>query len=358
MAAKYRQLADFLRSEAMKILEGGGDRMPTEMEISSRYSVSRQTVRNALHMLEEEGLIERRQGSGSYIKPQKNADDLRQIALVTTFIDDYIFPTILHDAQSIFAKNGYSTLVYATENSVGRERDVLTELLGKNISAILIEGSRSALPTPNAGLFASFRRKGIPVVFLHGMYSNLPDFPCVLDDNFSGGFQAAQYLIDKGHSRIAGIFKSDDAQGPERYHGVVSAMTDSQIRINDSRFCWYDTEDRKSILSGEPESLTKLSRFIDEELGSATAIICYNDEIAYSAIQIILKHGKTVPEDVAIVSFDNSFYSQIGSVPITSLGHKAPRSGVAAAELLIGMLKENKTESMNLRWELISRQSG
>ena len=135
-------------------------------------------------------------------------------------------------------------------------------------------------------------------------------------------------------------------------------MTDSQIRINDSRFCWYDTEDRKSILSGEPGSLTKLSRFIDEKLGSATAIVCYNDEIAYSAIQIILKQGKTVPEDVAIVSFDNSFYSQIGSVPITSLGHKTPRSGVAAAELLIGMLNENKSESMDLRWELISRQSG
>ncbi len=356
MAAKYRQLADFLRSEAMKILEGGGDRMPTEMEISSRYSVSRQTVRNALHMLEEEGLIERRQGSGSYIKPQKNADDLRQIALVTTFIDDYIFPTILHDAQSIFAKNGYSTLVYATENSVGRERDVLTELLGKNISAILIEGSRSALPTPNAGLFASFRRKGIPVVFLHGMYSNLPDFPCVLDDNFSGGFQAAQYLIDKGHSRIAGIFKSDDAQGPARYHGVISAMTAAGIRIHDSAFCWYDTEDRKAIVSGK--GVERLERFIDSRLRSCSAVICYNDEIAYTLTRLMLEKGIRIPEDIAVVSFDNSFYSQIGAVPITSLGHKMPKSGKAAAELLVDMLGGGKGDTVYLRWELISRQSG
>ena len=103
---------------------------------------------------------------------------------------------------------------------------------------------------------------------------------------------------------------------------------------------------------------TKLSRFIDERLGDATALVCYNDEIAYSAIQHLLRRGRTIPDDIAVVSFDNSFYSQIGSVPITSLGHKAPRSGIAAAELLLKMLEGTEAESVLLRWELISRQSG
>ena len=358
MPAKYKQLADMLRRDAGKIQEEGGSRLPTEMEIAASYSVSRQTVRSALKELEDEGLIERRQGSGSYINPARPVHGSDHIAVVTTFIDDYIFPSILHDAQRIFSDHGYSTLVYTTENSVGKENEILSELLYREIDAILIEGSRTAYPTPNTSLFTGLRKRGIPVLFLHGKYSNLPGFPSVLDDNVGGGYQLGKYLIGKGHTRIAGIFKSDDSQGPERYYGVTSAMTDSQIRIDDSRFCWYDTEDRKDILSGDRLGGTKLSRFIDERLGDATALVCYNDEIAYAAIQHLLRRGRTIPDDIAVVSFDNSFYSQIGSVPITSLGHKAPRSGIAAAELLLKMLEGAGAESVLLRWELISRQSG
>ena len=99
MPAKYKQLADMLRRDAGKIQEEGGSRLPTEMEIAASYSVSRQTVRSALKELEDEGLIERRQGSGSYINPARPVHSSNHIAVVTTFIDDYIFPSILHDAQ-------------------------------------------------------------------------------------------------------------------------------------------------------------------------------------------------------------------------------------------------------------------
>ena len=358
MSGKYIQLANMLRTRAIRAEESGENRLPTEMEIASEYMVSRQTVRSALRVLEEEGLIEKRQGSGSYIRPRKAESPSRHIAVIATFIDDYIFPSILHDVQNIFAKNGFSTLIYITENSVGKERKILEELAESNIDAILIEGARTALPTPNGKLFEAFRKKGIPILFFHGIYRNISGFPSVLDDNEGGGYMLGRYLTGKGHREIAGIFKSDDSQGPERYYGVTSAMTDSQIRIDDSRFCWYDTEDRKDILSGDLMEETKLSRFIDERLGDATALVCYNDEIAYSAIQHLLRRGRTIPDDIAVVSFDNSFYSQIGSVPITSLGHKAPRSGIAAAELLLKMLEGTAAESVLLRWELISRQSG
>ena len=68
MAAKYVQLADILRSELRQVLRQGGSKLPTEEELSQRYHMSRQTVRHALKLLEEDGLIERRQGSGSYIR--------------------------------------------------------------------------------------------------------------------------------------------------------------------------------------------------------------------------------------------------------------------------------------------------
>lgn len=355
MAAKYEQLASILRSEIQQLARQGQLRLATEAELAARYHMSRQTVRHALSLLEAEGLIRRRQGSGSYIQDRAGADDVHQIAVITTFLDDYIFPSILHDAQSVFADAGYSTLVFATENQVSREREILMGLLERKVSAVLVEGSKTALPTPNEDLYQTLRQRKIPVLFLHGIYANLPEFPCLLDDNFRGGYQLAQFLLDRGHRRICGIFKSDDIQGPQRYHGVVTALRDAGAPMYDSGFFWYDTEDRVALLSNEKCGL--LDNFLRHRLGQATAVVCYNDEIAHLLIRRLLEAGKRVPEDVAVVSFDNSFYSQIGPVPITSLGHKANRTGRTAAGMLLDILAGKPEKSLRLEWELTIRDS-
>lgn len=355
MSAKYEQLASILRSEIQQLRRQGESRLATEAELSGRYHMSRQTVRHALKLLEAEGLIQRRQGSGSFILEDRRLDDVRQIAVITTFLDDYIFPSILHAVQSGFSQAGYSTLVYATENKVSREREILSLLLEQRISAILIEGSKTALPTPNLDLYRALQNRGIPILFLHGIYSNLPELPCLLDDNYNGGYQLTQYLLGKGHTRIAGIFKSDDIQGPQRYHGMIRALCDSGIPIRDEGFFWYDTEDRAALVHNERCGL--LDNFIRHRLGNATAVVCYNDEIAHFLIKRLLDAGKAVPDDVAIASFDNSFFSQIGPVTITSLGHKANRTGKTAAAMLLEIISGKAPRSRSLEWELTCRES-
>lgn len=355
MSTKYRLLADRLREELLRNNGQTGWKLPTELELSRQYQLSRQTVRHALRLLEEEGLIQRRQGSGSYSTGLLPGAAPRQIAVVTSFMDDYIFPAILHDASDVFARHGYSTAVYATENQVSAEREILLRLLGEPVSGLLVEGSKTALPTPNADLYQRLRQAGVPMVFLHGAYSELAGVPCTADDNYGGGYQLGRHLTDRGHREIAGIFKSDDVQGPQRYHGAVSAMRDAGCPIRDGRFAWYDTEDRRRLL--EEKDIRLLSDFISKRLEGATAVICYNDEIAYHLIQALLAAGQRVPEDVAVVSFDNSFLSQICPVPITSLSHRS-RMGRTAAEQMIRLLRGETAHSKFLDWELITRESG
>ena len=97
---------------------------------------------------------------------------------------------------------------------------------------------------------------------------------------------------------------------------------------------------------------------IRHRLGQATAVVCYNDEIAHLLIKRLLELGRAVPEEVAVVSFDNSFYSQVGPVPITSLGHRSGRTGRTAAKLLLDILAGKQTAPPPLEWELSRRQSG
>ena len=354
MAMKYKFLANLLREELAKNGERSGYKLPTEAELTRRYHMSRQTVRHALQILAEEGLVQSRQGSGTYTTGRAWNPASRQIAVITSFLDDYIFPTILHDAQSLFAQHGYSTLVYATENQVGTERDILLQLLERPVGGILVEGSKTALPSPNADLYQRLREGGTPLLFLHGAYAEPAGVPCVQDDNYGGGYLLARYLIDRGHRHLAGIFKSDDVQGPQRYHGCISAIRDAGLTISDRCFRWYDTEDRLEILDKDRPGL--LRRFLTQRLEPATAVICYNDEIAFLLIQELLAMGRRVPEDVAVVSFDNSYYSQISSIPITSLRHREKMGRAAAAEM-IRILNGEPGRSQALAWELLERSS-
>lgn len=168
--------------------------------------------------------------------------------------------------------------------------------------------------------------------------------------------QLGEYLISRKHVKIGGIFKSDDAQGPERYFGLISAMIDAGLNIDDKHFCWYDTDDRAEIVGEGGYSL--LDRFIDKRLKDCTAIVCYNDEIAYNLINRLQEKGVAVPKEKAVVSFDNSFFSQISSISITSLGHKEKKTGTAAATMLLSIIQGNEIISEKLGWELYERRSG
>ena len=192
MAAKYQLLADKLREELRRNRGQSGYKLPTELELSRQYQLSRQTVRHTLRLLEEEGLIRRRQGSGSYATGLLPGSPPRQIAVVTSFLDDYIFPAILHDASDVFSRQGYSTTVYATENQVSMERGILLRLLEEPMGGLLVEGTKTALPTPNEDLYRRLCQAGTPIVFLHGAYAGLERIPCVADDNYGGGYQLAR----------------------------------------------------------------------------------------------------------------------------------------------------------------------
>ena len=354
MASKYERLAQLLRDELPRLRAAGTARMPSEAEIVQQYGVSRQTVRHALTLLEADGLIEKRRGSGTYLKEGEGVHST-QIAVVASYVNDYIFPNLLRDVQAVLANENYSVAVYATGNSVFEERKLLQRLLREPVAGILIEGVKTALPNPNLDLYEQLRRN-TPMVFLHGVYSDLADAVCIGDDNVGGGYQLTRHLLEQGHTQIAGIFKSDDIQGLRRYQGCMAALRDADLLQPDSHFHWYTTDDRWRLVEQRDPEL--LQRFLQQVSRDCTAVVCYNDEIAFYLIKELLRMGRRVPEDMAVVSFDNSYYSELSTIPITSLGHASHAVGRTAASGLLDMLRGQPCRSRRLPWELYRRESG
>jgi len=326
-----------------------GKSLPTEEELSARYDMSRQTVRKALQILVNEDLIVKRQGSGSVVKGKSTNPRSHIIAVIATYIDDYIFPGQLRAVESVLSANGYTPVLAATGNRVCSERTILEDFLNKPIDGFLIEGTKTAMPNPNFDLYAKLFKRRIPVVFFNSYYPELQGTISVCADNRSGGSELVNHLLAKGHEKIAGCFKSDDIQGHQRYLGYISALRDAGRIVDDEKVIWYTTESKESLFNN-PDVLLK-------RIGDASAVVCYNDDVAIRLIRTLTQRGKRVPEDVAVASFDNSNFSEISPVRITSLSYDDRNIGLIAASKLIDILNGKKVSSESVPWTLAEKES-
>ncbi len=353
MSPKYQRVADALREG---ILEGTYQKtLPTEQALCAQFQVSRQTVRQALSLLEAERLIDRRQGSGSHIREQRGPSSRRRlsIAVVTTYISDYIFPSILREIEAVCSENDSVPFLFATQNQFANERKILLTLLGmEQLDGVLVEGTKTGLPNPNIKLYQKLMEKGIPLVFMHGNYGELPGTLSVLDDNAAGGRMLVEYLYRKGHRKIAGIFKYDDLQGRQRFAGYLDAMQELGLPLEDDIILWYSTDQRDRFLKEGFDEARAAAFF-----SSCSAVVCYNDEIAARVIGYLNKRGVSVPGDVAVVSFDDSPYSEMSTPRITSLSHARCNVGRLAAELLFRHMRGEACASELAPWVLIEKES-
>lgn len=350
----YGKKSDRIVKELRSAIQAGeyrpGDRMASENELAAHYGVSRQTVRKALAALAEEGYVRAEHGRGTFVS-ERGRKDSRNIAVVTTYLADYIFPRVIQGIDQVLTENGYSILLKNTRNSRHIEAKCLDELLGKDIDGLIIEPSKSQIFCRHAHLYEQLEARGIPYVFIQGCFKQMSDRPHVLMDDCMGGWTITDHLIRTGHRRIAGVFKADDTQGIERHRGYVRALQDAGMLYDPDRVIWYHTEDRTLAPAAGVAALVRAENTPD-------AVVCYNDEIAVEVIRALAGLGLRVPEDVSVTGYDNSLLAENFQSGITTIAHPHEELGRIAANLLLKMIKGEKGErTVLIRPELVQRGS-
>ena len=355
MAIKYKWLSERLRDFITQNMKKGIDKLPSEQELCRRYQVSRQTVRQSLSILEKEGLIEKRRGSGTYITGLSSDAEKNIIDILISDDSEYIYPRLLNDIKTTLSENGFTGKTFVTGNRTCTEREILTGLLPLSPRGLIVEGCKSALPNPNLDLYHALLKKGCHIVFLHNYYPPLRDCTYIKDANISGSTMLVDYLISQGHTQIGGIFKSDDMQGIERYQGFMEAMRDSHLAVPDEWVSWFDSDDLDKLKTREDTSFLK--KIVQESLDSCTAVICYNDMIAYFLMKELKLSGCQLPNDMSIVKFDHTYLSNSNHLALTTLGHTHHEMGTKAAQMIIDSLKGFPVTPIELPWKLIPKKS-
>ncbi len=336
---KYVKLYNWARTLILSGVLKDGDKMPSEHMLQKKFGYSRQTVRTAFIRLEEEGLIRRVRGSGTYVSYEtgKSSDGKPKIGLIMSYFADYMFPQIYEGIESVMSEKGISIDVAVTRNKLNEESTYLEHFLNSEVSGLIVEGTRSSFPNPNLKLYRELEQRDIPIIFIHNHYSNLECASVEMADERCS-FELTRILIDNGHKKIGGIFKYDDMQGIERYKGFMECMSENDLKINDDCIKWYSTKDFDYQFSKK-----SLSSFL-RRTGDCTALIMYNDEIAELFMEFASSKGIRIPEDLSIASFDCISLSENAKLKLTSAIHPKFELGRRAARNLIRMMDSEDRE--------------
>lgn len=211
----------------------------------------------------------------------------------------------------------------------------LEEFLQKDIDGIIIEPSKSQIYCRHMNLYQKLEEYNIPYVFIQGCFEKMKGKPQVLMDDYKGSYLITRYLIENGHRKIAGVFKSDDMQGQNRHKGYVAALQEAGILYDPEKVVWFYTEDRRVHPYEGIRNLISKGILMD-------GVVCYNDQIAGKVIQALEDEGLKVPEEVSVTGYDNSYIASSGGISLTTIVHPQEKLGEIAALLLLDLIQNGE----------------
>lgn len=348
MKPKYQVILEDIKSNILSGAYSVGEQIPTEFALQDKYKVSRQTVRKAILELSNEGFLRSEKGSGTYVSNQFRSktggnSSNKTIGVITTYISDYIFPSIIRGIEARLNEDNYSLLLASTNNDVAQEKKALEMMLSFGVDGLIIEPTKSNLYNPNIAYYLTFKEQDVPFIMINAYYEEL-EVPYFCLDDVQSSYLATKELIANGHTQIGIIAKMDDLQGKYRMKGYIKALGEAKLRFHPEQVLSFYTETKQDLS-------TNLRKFLTEQRDELSAIVCYNDEVGLEVVHVCRQLGILVPEDLSIIGQDNSYISKNANIKLTTLTHPRNKWDVMPP---IGLLRNFKGKRIYVTTPIIS----
>jgi LacI family transcriptional regulator len=339
----------------------GGELTTSIRDVAGHAGVSVGTVSNVLNRPEtvSEGTRQRVLDSISALGFVRNesarhlrAGRSRTIGLVVLDIANPFFTDVARGVEEVANAEGLAVILCNSDDRPVKEAAHLDVLAEHAVQGVLIT------PTPELSpALGVLRDRGVPVVLVDRR-APAPDQCSVAVDDVLGGRLAAAHLLERGHRRIAFIGGDPGLpQVQERLEGVASAVRES---VGD------DSHPDGALLVLSPPTLTVAGgREAGEQIiglpadRRPTAAICANDLLALGLLQEMVRHGVRVPDDMAIVGYDDIDFAAAAAVPLTSVRKPRYELGRRAAEMLLDEARnpDHRHEQLVFEPQLVVRES-
>ncbi len=312
----YRQIYTILNQELQNGEYDRSETLPSEKEMCQRFGVERNTVRKALQLLVNEGLVEKVPGYGTRIlrNTPDSAPESRTpvplkgtILMITGDVDpsgspaQYLHLPLMQILEQKFSRMGYS-LIYKTWRTDDKNLKETLEYI-----------------RPSAVIFDSYIKSDYYRLVLEGEIPCIsvnhytPLLTSVINNNFDAAYQVAKLLTGAGHRRIALITgKPGYETTRERLAGFESRYIQKQLTL-DQKYVFHGDY----MFDSGAEAGEKIAAMPAGE--RPTAIFAFNDDMAYGCLKSLENHGIHVPEDISLVGFDGTTQYEGIMQPVTTV---------------------------------------
>lgn len=328
---KYQQI----RRELSSAIESGayqvGDKLQSESELAERFAASRSTVIRALQEIEEAGLIERRQGSGSFITQKAAAPTAQRVAfgMLRAVQSGRFTDTIVDQVQNSLAamlQQRKSALIVHTVGPDVAPLAAARELLDQRVSGLfMVPMLLPASPRANEQAAQSIVASGRPVVLIDDDTVHFPfrsHHDLVGVENRQCGFLQTDHLLQRGVRRV--LFLGSDIFTPtisERHTGYRDAFHAHGLEQPPAE--WTCKIAAKDIDEAFVANVLKRHK--------PQGVVCKSDEFAALFLRHLPRLGVRVPEDLKLVGFDDRPIASLLSVPLTTI--RQPVADIAESAL-------------------------
>ena len=350
----YKQVIDHIKRQIREGTLKPGDRIGSHHELVTEYNVSLITIRKALSELINEKVLYSRMGKGTYIgNPPRTGDFTAHvnIGLVLRDLNSPFFSRIVESIEKQASHFGAILLVSTSSNSFEKENRQIKQYLDIGVSALIL--TSVTMKSRVSPLVRKLHADNFPYVMV--AYIEDEDVNYVGIDHEYGAYLATEHLIKTGYNRIGYINSEEGYQlGEVRKLGYMRALhtyekpyrEEYHFRLT-GRGNWLDYDSGYEIGS-------QISGMSDRP----DAIFAYNDLAALGMQRAVLDHGFKVPDDIALIGFDNIKRGVVCPVPLTTIDQRTEEIGTYAIQMVLDKLKGVECKNrVILKPKLIIRES-
>ena len=274
----------------------------------------------------------------------------RRMPIIGTLVLDLanpFFVPIINAAQAVASDAGYMLMVSQSEQSPEREIASLNEFRQIHVAGVLITPS-----TAEFGCIEQLRSQGTPVVVIARQWA---DGDYVSVDDVEGGRLVGEHLIELGHRRLASVAHNlpHNTAVQDRVRGFQSTLTAAGL-VGSS----------ETTVECETADVACAARAVDEMLKlpvRPSAVFVTADQLAIGIVHCLLEKGIRVPDDMAVVGYDDIQYSRFLEVPLTTVALPKQAIGMHASRILFDRIRSGETgepyHQVLLKPELVVRKS-
>jgi len=323
---QYFQLQRWLVEQIEQGVFKPGDKIPTEAELVQMAGLARATIRQAIQNLVNMGYLIRKRKLGTFVMNRTvENNERRMIGLIVPDIRVGYAPELARGAEDEAANNKQSLILCNTDDLFIKAEYHADRLIENSVAGVIFVPT-AASDDKNKLIVEKFKSRNIPVVLADRTIPGV-SIDHVTTDNSVGAYKITEYLIKKGHRKIAISLSTLFSTERDRLEGYKKALADNKIKVNKNLILTHDGRySEKPYLEYAKKLFKNRKNF--------TAVFAGHDRIAYLLTSVALDHGIKIPEELSIVGYDDLRPQAHHQIGLTTMHQPIYEMGIESMKMI------------------------